>query len=177
MANQANKSPFGVGHDGRPKGVPNKPGMSGPSREAPAFQGHEVPGNIARDGAPKFHHDVPVHGGMNAKSRRTGVHFDGVGGDGISAFDANPGTNPLGGAPRGKVLMPVQPVPGQRERSKDAPHGGAPGENHARGKPNIADMQALGRAVLTEAFANSQSDNAYAHNYPGGMLPESTNEK
>ena len=166
-------SPFGPGRDGRPKAVPAAPGMHGPARGADAFKGHHVPGNLARDGAPKNHHDVPVHGGMNAKSRRTGEHFDGVGGDGLSRFDANP-ANPLGGAPRGKTLTPVQPVPGMRSRVNDSLAGGKPGENHAKGKPNVARLRALGSAVMAEAHAASAPDDRMA--YDIGSLSDSTSE-
>lgn len=173
MANQSEKSPFGPGRDGRPKGVPNTPGQHGPARGADAFQGHHVPGNIARDGAPKNHHDVPVHGGMVTRSRQGTVH---QGGDDLSRFTADP-ANPLGGAPRGKVLTPVQPVSGQRSRENDPLHGGEPGEAHAKGKPDVAAMRDLGRAILAEAFAASGSDDRMAHGYGIGSLPDSTSEQ
>lgn len=159
MANQSNKSPFGVGHDGRPMGVPNAPGTHSPARQSDAFKGRAVPGNIARDGAPKFHHDVPVHGAMNAKSRRTGEHFDGVGGDGISRYDANPGTNPTLGPPAGKRLSPVRIAPTMRSRTSP-------------GLTNDLHVQ-LGRAILDEARSASSVDDRL---YGVGSLPSSTDE-
>lgn len=149
MANQSSKSPFGVGHDGRPKGVPAAPGMHGPARGADAFKGHHVPGNIARDGAPKAHHDVPVAAGQHTRSRATGLFHQG--GDALSRADANP-ANPLGGAPRGKTLTAPQSVPGQRSRVGE--QHAAPGVNHARGQANKPDLKNLGAAVLAEALCN-----------------------
>jgi hypothetical protein len=149
MANQSDKSPFGVGHDGRPKGVPNAPGMHTPARGADAFKGHHVPGNLARNGAPKNHHDVPVHGGMTARQ----TALKGMGHANATAPDANP-ASPVSKEPQGKRLTPVQPVPGQRSRTTDTLHAGAPGENHARGKANPPDLKSLGAAVLAEALCN-----------------------
>ena len=61
----------------------------------------------------------PVHSGMTMKSRRTGVHYQAIGGDEMSRFDAN-GPSPLSGAPRGKRVAPVAVNPGCRDRSRCA---------------------------------------------------------
>jgi hypothetical protein len=112
-------------------------------------------------------YSVPVHNQMHTRSRATGALH--LGGDALSRVDANP-SNPLGGAPRGKSLTPVQPVPGQRSRTSDTLHSGAPGENHAKGKPNVAAMQDLGRAVLAEATCSADDRMALA-DYRVGSLP------
>lgn len=126
---------------------------------------------LGKPGKPKGY-AVPPHNGMHTRSRDGGVH---LGGDALSRATADP-SNPLGGAPRGKVLTPVQPVPGQRSRTSDTLHSGAPGQNHARGKPNVDAIRGLGAAILAEAFANSAPDDPQAHGYGVGSLPDAVNE-
>ena len=76
-----------------------------------------------------------IHSGMNAKSRKDGTHFAGLSGQDLSRYDAN-GPDPLSGAPRGKTLAPVQPVPGQRSRTNEGV------ESHADKCRHGADMLA-----------------------------------
>jgi hypothetical protein len=67
--------------------------------------------------------NIPIHSGMLSKTKQNGFTF---GGDASSRNDADPGTNPLGGAPRGKTLAPVAPSFGQRSRtSNHDPNSGA----------------------------------------------------
>jgi hypothetical protein len=106
------KSTIGPGHDGGPKdgflAEPGEPGLSVHHDANKARVGDDMSAHpsIARRAGAKRFAPVSVNNAMTTKSRRTGEHFVGVGGDGISAYDADPGTNPLGGAPRGKKLTP-----------------------------------------------------------------------
>lgn len=59
-----------------------------------------------------------IHSGMNAKSRDGKTHFSGLSGQDLSCYDGD-GPDPLSGAPRGKRLTPVQPVPGMRSRTNE----------------------------------------------------------
>ncbi|HUI12572.1 MAG TPA: hypothetical protein VL048_03775 [Xanthobacteraceae bacterium] len=176
MANEPNKNPFGVGHDGRPKAVINvHPGMSvSHDRHMPGRQiEHDVhvaegmkrtySGGIdPRVGAVAKHQGpVPVHGAMAAKSRRTGEHFDGVGGDGISRYDADPGTNPTLGPPVGKRLTEPAITPTMRSRTSP----GLTGEH----------FRMLGKLLLSTATASPDDKAALAH-YGIGTLPSSTTE-
>jgi hypothetical protein len=102
-----------------------------------------------------------VNNAMTTKSRRTGEHFVGVGGDGISAYDADPGTNPLGGAPRGKVLTPVAISPGMKSQSSQGP---LTNDEHF----------ALGKKVLDEAGDASSANDRQALGL--GTLPATTTE-
>lgn len=106
---------------------------------------------VARAGGKaKVHLDAPVHPGMRTVSRTTGqVH---PGGDALSRADADP-ASPIGGAPRGKMLADVKPVPGQRSRT--SPHD-----------------PALGKAILAEALNASAPDDRMAF----GKLPTDMKE-
>lgn len=126
---------------------------------------------LGKPGKPKGY-AVPPHNGMHTRSRDGGVH---LGGNALSRATANP-ANPLGGPPRGKVLAPVQPVPGQRSRVNDPLHGGAPGESHAKGKPDTTAMRDLGRAILAEATC-APDDRAALADYGVGALPEIVRSK
>ena len=177
MANQPNKVRVGVDHKGRNRAIAQAGDVPLAVHHGPAIaRGMEhqpTQVHIARGGKPKAHLAVPVHNGMASRTRNGGPFV--LGGDMASKFDANP-ASPLQGAPRGKSLTQPQPVPGQRSRATDTPHSGAPGENHARGKPNAAAMADLGRAILGEALAHSAPDDRQAHGYGIGTLPDSTAE-
>lgn len=178
------KSTIGVGHDGAPKPgafVPfDHPRAMGSHPDATewakgAVEQTHVKADLGR--APKVKRALltapPIAGGMTAKSRRTGEHFHNVGGQDLSRYDADPGKNPLGGAPRGKALTPVTPVPGQRSRVGEVDNG-EPGQHQARNKPDVTGMRALGEQIMREAFAVSGSD--HPANLGVGSLPDSTNE-
>jgi hypothetical protein len=158
---------FQPGHDGRPQGVPNAPGMHGPARGADAFKGHHVPGNIARDGAAKVHHDVPVHGGMTARQHE----LKGMGHSIGSAPDAS-AASPLDPPPQMKRFDPAPPVPGQRSRTRDTLHHDVPGANDARNRGHGAqgEDRDLGVQIMREAFGASSKDDMLAHmsTKPGG---------
>ena len=117
----------------------------------------------------------PVHSGMTMKSRRTGVHYQAIGGDEMSRFDAN-GPSPLSGAPRGKRVAPVAVNPGCRDRSQDALASEEAGTAHARAKAAGHEaMHALGRAILNEAANHSAPDDRRALGI--GTLPEATSKE
>ena len=158
------KSTIGPGHDGGPKpGFYAKPGEAGlvshPHSLPKAGGMEEVTAVKATLGkAPKikraYTDPVPMHNGPTAKSRRTGEHFHGLSGQDLSRYDANPGDDPLAGAPRGKVLTPVALSPGMKSRTSPA----LTNELHfARGKKMLDqagdassanDRQALGIGTL-----------------------------
>lgn len=138
--------------------------------------GHTHPGNIARDGAPKRVHAVPIHGGMSKQSTG-GAAF---GGDHASAIDAVSGNvvvpgnvraapgwgnagvqagHPFAKPPVSKATRPVAVKPGMRSRTH--PH-----------------TPELGRAMLAEAFRNSAADDRIAHRRgpDGHTLPDAVNE-
>jgi hypothetical protein len=161
----ANRIKTGHGHDGRMNAIA-RPGEAtldvhhGPAMSRGIEAQQHTRATLGKPPKAKGYNVAP-HSGMHTRSRQ-GDAFRG--GDDLSRATANP-SNPLGGPPPGKVLTPVQPVPGQRSRTNDAPHGGQPGENHARGKPDVAALRALGGAVMAEAFADSASDDRMAHGY------------
>ena len=118
----------------------------------PVREGRAVPGNIARDGAPKRVHDINVHPGMVTRSKSG----DALGGDHKSALDAVSGNvvvpgavttapgygnagvqsgHPFAKPPASKNLKPVAPSFGQRSRT--APHSAE-----------------LGAAILAQAVKN-----------------------
>jgi hypothetical protein len=127
----------------------------------PVREGHHVPGNLARDGAPKRVHTVAVHGGMS-KATKSGALA--LGGHHASALDSLSGNvvvpgaiqdwpysgkvtsngHPLAKAPASKNLKAVAPSFGQRSRTK----------------PHSAE---LGEAIMQQAFAGSCSDDCQAH--------------
>jgi hypothetical protein len=109
-----------------------------------AQPGHHVPGNLPRDGKGKSVHPVLVHGGM---SRRQ-LSMNAMGHANATAPDANP-ASPLSKQPQGKHLQPIPVTPGMRSRTHAA-HSGM-------------DRNALGEAILQEAFDNSSADDCMAH--------------
>lgn len=123
-------------------------------------------------------HAPEIHSGMLGKSRRTGQHFAGVSGTDLSRFDANPGDDPTAALPRGKVLTPVQPVPGQRSRANDPLHGGAPGEAHAAHQRNADQftrgLRDLSTGILDDAGNHSAVDDRRALGI--GDLPQQVRE-
>lgn len=143
----------GIGPDGR---------MNAAARPGEAIHGvHHTPA-LARNQEAQQHttatlgkapkakgYAVPLHNGMTQQQRK----MTGMGHPVAGAPDAA-SANPLDPTVPGKRLSPVQPVPGQRSRLTDTLHSGAPGENHARGKANAADLQSLGAAVMAEALCN-----------------------
>jgi len=76
-----------------------------------------------------------IPSGMMGKARSDGTHFAGVSGQDLSRYDAD-GPDPLSGAPRGKTLGTVRPVPGQRSRTNEGV------ESHADKCQHGADMLA-----------------------------------
>jgi hypothetical protein len=118
----------------------------------PVRTGHETPGNIARDGAPKRVHAINVHDGMRTRAKSG----DALGGDHKSAIDAVSGNvvvpgavttspgygntgvqsgHPFAKPPASKNIKPVAVSFGQRSRTK----------------PHSAE---LGAAILAEAVKN-----------------------
>jgi hypothetical protein len=126
---------FQPDHTGKQSAVNIHPGMHSPARGAEAFVGHSVCGNIARDGAPKNHRDVPIHGGMTAQQQA----MRGMGHPMAGAPDAS-SANPLDPEAPAKRLAPVAIVPGQRSRTSDC---------------DDALHAARGRAMIDQAIAAS----------------------
>jgi hypothetical protein len=116
--------------------------------------GHAVPGNIARDGAPKHVHPILAHGGMTSRQ----LALKGMQHANAVAPDANP-ASPLSKEPAGKPFVgkPVPVSPGMRSRT--APHN-----------------PALGAAILAEAFAASSADDCNAHGINPALPSRTTNE-
>jgi hypothetical protein len=105
-------STHGVGHDGRPKGaVPVMAGMHTPI----TGPGHAVPGNPARDGAPKVHHNVGVHDGMVSRDR-AGTEYTAITQTQVANAPDASGRSPLGPTIEGKRLSPVAAHPFMRSR-------------------------------------------------------------
>jgi len=146
---------FLPGHDGRPKGVPDAPGMHGPANARATEHGGT---DMARNGRGKAHNSVPAHGGMTAQQKA----MAGVGGmgHGTSAPDAS-AANPLAPEAPGKRLSPPMAHPSMRSRIADTAHAGAPGENHARNK-GMFDPR-IGRQILAEAESAPDDRAALAH--------------
>jgi hypothetical protein len=103
----------GIGH-GHPHAVAAK-NLAGQVHHA------NVKVHLGKEPLPKraFTEVPELHSGMMGKSRTDGTHFAGVGGQDLSRYDANPGNDPLAGAPRGKRLSPVQSVPGMRSQTNE----------------------------------------------------------
>jgi len=103
-----------------------------------------VPGNIARDGAPKRMHPVSIHRNMTERQQA----LKGMQHANATAPDANP-ASPLSKIPEGKSFVgkSVPVSPGMRSRTTGA----------------AFDHAALGRAMLDEAFASSAPDDRWAH--------------
>lgn len=127
--------------------------------------GHAVPGNIARDGAPKRVHDIKIHGGQFKHTADGSARA--FGGDHASAIDSVSGVtvpagrnvaqagygnqgvqsgHPFAKAPQSKNVKPAQPVIGQRSRTSD----------HTK-------MHELGAAILDAAFSVGSGDDCMAH--------------
>jgi hypothetical protein len=69
----------------------------------------------------------------------------------------------------GKRLTPIMPHPSMRSRVNDPVHGGAPGEAHAKNRPDPTMLHELGKAIVQEAVAHSgPGDAAVLHSY--GLL-------
>jgi hypothetical protein len=120
-----------------------------------------------------------IHSGMNAKSK-SGVHFAGLSGQDLSRYDANPGNDPLAGAPRGKRLTPVQRSPGMRSRVSDALASAEPGAAHDRAMLNknalTKGLQDTSKAVLDEAGNASDFATRWALGIGKCKLPDTTEE-
>jgi|SRR5579864_1445138 len=130
--------------------------------------------NIARDaGRGKVVYDVPIHGGMNTRSKSGVVAY---GGDHKSALDSlsgqdvvpgKPGSaataHPLTKPPVAKGYQPAKPVIGQRSR-----HGEVgpmkPGEAHAN-RGLAYDPHELGARIFDEACAVGTAADSVAHPY------------
>lgn len=176
-------SAFQPGHDGKHATVPVNPGMTVSHVSHGGGEhvtGHAVPGNVARDGAPKHISVTPIHGGMVRQVQGEpitggGHHASAL--DAISGQTVVPGSikstpgygnagvqsgNPLGRAPGGKNLGRVSVSFGMRSRGPN---------------PDSA-MHEIGEAMIAEAFANSGSDDRQAHarGRDGKRLPDATNE-
>jgi hypothetical protein len=107
------QSTIGLDHSGKTKGVDIRPGMHGPAVGADAFTGRTVhPGNIARDGAPKQHHAVPVVHGMRSRITPLGGMIMDVHG----APDASSPSYLDIEQKNPKQLTPVRPVPGMKSQ-------------------------------------------------------------
>lgn len=141
------KSMVGVGRDGGVKGIPNVPAHHGPAVNAETFKGHSVPGNIARDGAPKAHHHIPPHGGNISADRHGQFHF---GGDAASASDASAPNTLDPTRVGGKRLTPPAPAFGQRSRTAGGEVENAEPGVHAKKNRGNLDTE-LGAAILREA--------------------------
>jgi hypothetical protein len=114
-----------------------------------------------------------IHSGMMAKSKRTGEHFAGLGGQDLSRFDGDPGMDALGGAPRGKVLTPPTPAFGQRSRQTESAFPVLPpGVNNKLHRGAGVDHQ-LARRIFGEATSSADDRLALAH-YGIGKLPDET---
>jgi hypothetical protein len=181
------KTTIGVGHDGAPRagfiraGDPGAP-VAHPNAIAavPVHTGMKEVAQVQGLGKPpKIKHArfvaPAVHDGMTTTSRVTGRQHYGA--DDLSRADADP-ASPLGGPPQGKRLSPVRAVPGMRSRVSDLAGGGAPGENHIRGRRDPRAMAFLGAAVLNEALARSAPDDRMALDSYGiaTSLPQSVKE-
>lgn len=177
MANEPNKVRVGVDEKGRNRAIARAGDVPLDVHHAPkpsiGMKDQTHAGNLARDGAVKQHLAVPPHSGMMTRTRNGGPFV--LGGDLASKFDADP-ASPLQGPPMGKRLTQPQPVPGQRSRVNDAVGGSAPGENHAKGKPDSAALRSLGASVLAEAFSNAAPDDRAAHSYGIGLIAPTTQE-
>jgi hypothetical protein len=143
------QSTIGLDHSGRTKGTVDQPIHHTPALGADAFAGQAVKGNLARDGAPKAHHAVPLHGGATEQQRK----MTGMGHPIHGAPDAS-SANPLDPTVPGKRLSAPAASYGQRSRTAGAdeitPH--APGAAH-RAKHGNVDFE-LGVAMLREAERN-----------------------
>ena len=180
------RTTIGVGHDGAPKGGflraddPGAP-VAHPNSIAsvPIATGMKEVEQVQGLGkAPKVKISrfcaVPVHDGMTTTSRVTGKRH--YGGADLSRYDADP-ASPLNREAGAKRLTPVRPVPGQRSRITDLAAGGAPGENHVRGRRDPRAMAFLGAAVLSEALNRSAPDDRQALSYGiAASLPQSVDE-
>jgi hypothetical protein len=125
----------------------------------PANEGHHVPGNIARDGAPKRVHAINVHDGMRTRSKSGGDALSGHEASGIDAVSGSafvPGAittapdagvqsgHPFAKAPGSKNLKTPEPSFGQRSRTRQ-------------------HSPELGEAILKQAFEASNADDCAAH--------------
>lgn len=129
--------------------------------------GHAVPGNIARDGAPKRAHVVPIHGGMAKQTDSGAVAF---GGDHATALDSVSGrTVPAGrsvatpgwGNGTARSGNPMLHEPGSKNVKPVAVH-----PNMTRGANHDQMLAELGRAVLQNGFDASAPDDRSAHGRP-----------
>jgi hypothetical protein len=121
--------------------------------------------------------EVEIHSGMVRQSRRDGTYFGGLSGQDLSRYDAA-GPDPLSGAPRGKRLTEVTPVPGQRSTLNDSFPSAEPGAAHKRAD-EIKDVTAqfsrdLAEKILDEAGDHSAPDDRRALGI--GTLPQQTEE-
>jgi hypothetical protein len=125
-----------------------------------AKQGHAVPGNLARDGAPKCVQPVMVHDGMK---RQTAAGQTALGGDHASAVDSLTGNVVVPG--NGKCAPgwgnsgvqsghPLAKIPGSKNLKPVPPSFGMKGD---------PAMHELGEAMIAEAFANATGDDRTAH--------------
>lgn len=123
-----------------------------------------------------------IHSAMMGKARSDGTHFAGLSGQDLSRYDADPSgldtVSVVEGPPRGKVLTPVQPSFGQRDRTNDALSSGVPGAAHKAAMLNRDEftkgMVDISKDVLNQA-ANAQGSDAFDR-ARFGKLPDSTAE-
>jgi hypothetical protein len=125
-----NRTTLGVDHTGAPRkgqySAPGEAGLISHRHAVPKVNGvrdvTSVTATLGKAPLPKRAHleSPPIHNGMNAKSRRDGTHFSGLSGQDLSRYDANPGDDPLVGAPRGKDLKPVALTPGMKSQTSPA---------------------------------------------------------
>lgn len=167
------QTPFQPDHTGKRATVPVHPAMTvshnshAIGADTPARHGERP--NIARDaGRGKHLNPVPVAAGMH---RVTGTN---EGAPVVKTLDSIPdASNPNAMDPTkpGKVLRPAMPHPSMRSRVNDPPHGGAPGEAHAKGRPDGEMLHALGRAILAEATSSPDDRQALTHLGVGTVPP------
>jgi hypothetical protein len=117
--------------------------------------GHSVPGNLARDGAPKKVHAIAVHDGMRTKSQ-SGA--DALSGHHASALDSLSGaTVPAGrvasvpGWGNGAVRSgnPLAHAPASKNVKRTPVH-----PSMSRGADHDNMLHELGQSVLREAVKN-----------------------
>lgn len=120
-----------------------------------AITGHSVPGNLARDGAPKKLHEIAVNSGMRATLKSGG---DALSGHEASAIDAMSGAT----VQPGKTTSTAKPGWGNGTMQTGHPFATPPGSKRlTEAKPSwgakdgdgkdCGDLADLGRAVLAEA--------------------------
>lgn len=156
--------------------------------EGPHVTGHDVPGNLARDGAGKRQHSIEVHTGMATQTNVKGVRafgadhrsgIDAISGNAVvpGAVKSAPGYGNAGvqsGHPFAKppVSKKLSPPKVSWSDGKDEGHG-------MRNRSGSKDHLAIGEAILREAVQAADTATARAYgrdHYTGAKLPTTTRE-